>query len=108
MSGVMVAVEDAVGIPYFSQGVVGITVTAALLVLWRFQRSVVKPLVERAAANDRRLARSELSHRVCDWRVSELVRYHRVDLGLEVPNEIVYGRPPWLTAEEEALLRGDR
>jgi hypothetical protein len=75
-------------IPYFSQTIVGMSVLGALFVLWRFQRSLIRPL-------EGRLSGEVKSRRECEWRLSELVRWLREEAGIEVPERIMFDRPPW-------------
>jgi hypothetical protein len=57
-------------------------------VLWRFQRSLIRPL-------EGRLSGEAKSRRECEWRLSELVRWLRQDAGIDVPDSILFDRPPW-------------
>lgn len=74
-------------VPYFSETVVGVSVVGSLLVLWRFQRSIIGPLTRRAEQTERRAKESE-------WRLNALLRWLR-ETGVAIPDQILYGRPPW-------------
>lgn len=88
------------GIPYFREAVIGVSVSGSLLLLWRFQKSVVNPLTRRADSTDLRLAREIRERSVCEWRLGELARWLRVQ-GLDVPDAILYARPPWARDVDE-------
>lgn len=91
----LLAAEAGSGqVPFFGESIAVIGTLGALLVLWRFQRSIIGPLEKRAASTDRRLEREERHRRECEWRVAELVRWFRSE-GFAVPDRVLYGRPPW-------------
>lgn len=92
----LLAAEAASGqIPYFGESVAVVGTLGALLVLWRFQKSIIGPLERRAASTDRRLSAEARQRRECEWRFAELVQHLRTEEGLAIPDRILYGRPPW-------------
>ena len=99
MAAMLAAEAAEQQIPYFGESIAVVGTLGALIVLWKFQRSVIGPLEQRAATTDKRLTAESKQRRECEWRISELVRFLRGE-GIAVPDRILYARPPWEVDEE--------
>lgn len=89
------------GIPYFNEGVVGLTVAAILTLFWKIQRSYINPLANRVQDQDKELKQGRRQLAIVSWRNGELIRFLREN-GLAVPDNIAYGRPQWLDDEDDS------
>lgn len=64
-----------------------------LFALWRLYRSLIKPLAERVAVQERTQRRAENDAYVARWRYRRLVDHLR-ERGVDIPDDVAYAAPP--------------
>lgn len=104
MYGALLAAQSNGDVPYFNEGIVGISILGILALLWKIQRSVIRPLTSRADGLDRALKLERLERRIVEWRMTEVARLVRGS-GIEISDSIMYGEPEWARRMREELTK---